>query len=63
MSPKKSSPTKRKDPNADRLITFYASPNLVDEFDRVAASSGRSRSSLLRRLMEQAVARPSSTRG
>lgn len=63
MTTKKPAPKKpKKDPNADRLITFYAPPNLVDEFDRIAASTGRSRSSLLRRLMEQAVAQPASTR-
>lgn len=47
-----------KDPGADRLITFKAPPHLLQQFDEVAESKGRSRSSLLRRLMEHAVASP-----
>lgn len=44
-----------KDPNSDRMVTFYAPPDLIAQFDEVAVSMGRSRSSALRRLMEQAV--------
>lgn len=47
---------KAQDGNRDRLVTFYASPDLIRQFDEVAVSMGRSRSSALRRLMEQAVA-------
>lgn len=54
--PAKRKPKQTKDPAADRLITFYAPPNLVDQFDEVAASVGRTRSSAIRRLMEGAVA-------
>lgn len=43
------------DPNRDRMVTFYASPDLIKQFDELAVSMGRSRSSALRRLMEQAV--------
>ena len=46
---------KAQDGNKDRLVTFYASPDLIKQFDEVAVSMGRSRSSALRRLMEQAV--------
>jgi predicted transcriptional regulator len=45
-----------KDRAGDRLVTFYASPDLIRQFDEVAVSMGRSRASALRRLMEQAVA-------
>jgi predicted transcriptional regulator len=37
------------------MVTFYASPDLIKQFDELAVSMGRSRSSALRRLMEQAV--------